>query len=92
MIYFAGQLLIITGSQSYRDPPRYARGHAGPLAGTLPTFVTTAACAVHLCRRNAAKRPRPDDPAQHEQPQAERVLSYDMVGDGHPDFFTPLTR
>ena len=72
-------------------PAALCPGHAGPLAGTLPTFVTTAACAVHLRRRNAAKHLYLDDPTQHEQLQAERVLSYDMVGVGHPDFFTPLT-
>jgi len=87
MFNILGQLFGIAGNQSYRDPPLYTKGHLGAMAATLLNFVVTLACFFYLKKMNVIKRRRLEDPACREKVEEERGLSYDVIGDEHPDFF-----
>jgi hypothetical protein len=84
-----GLLCGIAGNQAYRDPPLYRKGHASALGMTMVTFLAAVSCWFYLKWKNAQKQKNLEAVGEEDISERERLrdMSWDVVGDDHPDFF-----
>lgn len=86
LMNIVGQVCGIGGNQAYSDPPLYHKGHGASLGAVGGSLLICAIIYGYLTWLNKEKKRK----QWGEKAAKLRDVSYDIIGDDHPDFFYTL--
>lgn len=86
LMNIVGQVCGIGGNQAYSDPPLYHKGHGASLGAVGGSLLVCAIIYGYLTWLNKEKKRK----QWGEKAAKLRDVSYDIIGDDHPDFFYTL--